>query len=405
MRVRSNKYPDDNSKYTDTTYFDPNDKYLDIGFQRLKLLNLKKYPELSILTKLFVDHNNLTSLPDPSLVPNLTELTAHYNHLKNIPFYPNLTYLNLSHNFFSSLPTSYNNHHCLIHLDCSHNPSFIFDINLRSLKHLYINNCNLTNLPFNLIPSIEVLDCRENNLQSLDNSLTLTEINFSDNSIQTLRLWPQIIHMTADNNKITILESFPLVKDISICCNLLSIVKTSPQLKKLIASDNQITQLNILPQIQLLDLSNNLLKEIKLDSNIIYVSVQFNSINTIVLSDHCLETLKELQIDFSTYINIYEKFQTKITSINVQTNGTKLECILKKFPKIFDQNLIKKIIDGMSKIHFISREKSLKIFSSNLCKKYFPNYDAKNVEILTNTIDRLYYKTIVITLYFNNGEE
>jgi Leucine-rich repeat (LRR) protein len=98
MHARSYKYPDSEDNYVDTTYYDETFKYLDLGYQRLKQLDIKLYPEFSYLKKLFVYHNNLKLLPDPKHLPMIEELTCDSNYLTTIPFYPKLTFLNISNN-------------------------------------------------------------------------------------------------------------------------------------------------------------------------------------------------------------------------------------------------------------------------------------------------------------------
>ncbi len=62
MNVRSHRYPDHDDKYIDTTRYDEEENYLDIGFQRLKIFEIRHYPNLNIIEKLFIDHNNLSVL-------------------------------------------------------------------------------------------------------------------------------------------------------------------------------------------------------------------------------------------------------------------------------------------------------------------------------------------------------
>src|ERR1700747_187170 len=90
-KPRTHRYPrdDEMDTYTDTTYYDYDCEFLDVAYQRLKKysLNTSSYGNI---TTLFIDHNSLTELPNPNLLPNLTILNCSYNNLTNIPLYPKL---------------------------------------------------------------------------------------------------------------------------------------------------------------------------------------------------------------------------------------------------------------------------------------------------------------------------
>ena len=97
MLQRSHKYPDEKTNrygnpasYVDTIRYDAVNKNLDVAYQRLKIFNIMAYPELSVIRSLFIDHNNLTILPEPNVMPHLKELTCSVNKITHVPFYPKL---------------------------------------------------------------------------------------------------------------------------------------------------------------------------------------------------------------------------------------------------------------------------------------------------------------------------
>ena len=170
MRARSWIYPDDpyvtdnpllSNHHTNTTHFNIENKSFDVGFQRLRIFNIdsyiKKYPMFGTLQKLYIDHNNLTELPDPKVVPNLTYLNCSHNKIKYIPLYPKLTFINFANNKILDLSDYHNSQ--LEYIDCGYNMGFSLNFQLPRCKHLYANNIGLTSINFELYPCIEYVDC------------------------------------------------------------------------------------------------------------------------------------------------------------------------------------------------------------------------------------------------------
>ncbi len=64
------------------------------------------------LTYFYCSYNNLTSLPQNMMFPNLTHFYCYYNNLTSLPdnmMFPNLEYFNCNHN---------NLHHIPLHINC-----------------------------------------------------------------------------------------------------------------------------------------------------------------------------------------------------------------------------------------------------------------------------------------------
>src|SRR5271155_1769290 len=156
MRGRSYHYPDpDPDNYTDTTYYDEEEEQLDVAYQRLKIFSLTSYPNISTIKKLFIDHNNLTELPDPEYLPDLTELTCSFNKFKTIPLYPKLTFLDCSNNDITDLSQYHGTK--IKYFDCSNNNGLTLNFSLPHCKQLYINDCGLVSIDLTLMPLLNIL--------------------------------------------------------------------------------------------------------------------------------------------------------------------------------------------------------------------------------------------------------
>lgn len=387
MKSRIYKYPDDLT-YTSTTYYDEEKEYLDLGFQRLK--KIINYPEFSYLKKLFIDHNNLSILPDPSLLPHLSHLTCSFNKLSIIPFYPRLSLLNISNNNISYC-FDYNNSN-LKYFDCSFNP-FIFNIKLEKCIYLFINNCSINKIDLDLIPNIKYLDVSNNNLTELKNS-NLLELDIQNNHFSSLNNYPNLKYLIANNNNISNIKSYPNLLSLEISFNNLIFIPNQNKLKKLIATNNKIEKIGELNEIELIDLSYNNLKNITL-KNPKYISIQFNPINNILLSEQTLINLKELQINYKTYCNIYNIYYDYFEYVSIQVNQEKLKSILNKLENKFDNHVLKYLLISFSKIDFKKKDKQI-----NKMSKYVSKKMNEKKEIFQKIFLKIYYKCIVVILYF-----
>lgn len=408
MHARSYQYPDRSDEYIDTTYYDKNFGYLDLGYQRLKIINIDLYPEFSFLKKLFIDHNNLKNLPDPKYLPYLKQLTCSFNKLTEMPLYPKLTFLNIANNQIINCG-KYNNLD-IRYFDCSHNPGFEFNFYLPSCKHLYINNVNLCTLNLDLIPKLEILDCGNNKLTKLVGGDNLIEINIQSNNIEYLSTWPKLIRLVADCNNIKIIPTYPKLISLTVTYNKLVQIKNQPSLKKIIANNNNINFLGEMPKLKLADLSYNNIARFDVPQQIEYVSLQFNPINNILLSPAVLKTIKELQVNFETYEYVYSEYCQHIKSINIKTNEEKLKQMLNKLSNIFDDKLSEYVFRKFNSIKCNDRTKIL--FNVTL-KLYWNFFSKKNIDTLDKLVQteefqyllcnmtKFYYKTTVITLYFS----
>lgn len=410
IRVRSHRYPRKEEGYINTTYYDKVSGYLDIGFQELRQLNIILYPEFNILKKLFIDHNRLKELPSPKFLPHLEELTCSVNDLVSIPFYPKLNFLNIAYNRIINCGQYHGSN--LTYFDCSHNDKFNFNFCLPCCSQLYINNTGINSIDLNLVPSLKILDCSYNNLKTICGGEKLVEIDLQYNNIINLPIWPKMVRLSANNNELRVLHTYTNLVSAIICYNKIMKIYHQPVLKKLIANDNYITELEIMPELELIDLNNNRLSSLKLSKKVEYVSLQFNPISNLVLDADVLQSIKELQVNFETYKHIYDTYYHNFDSVNVRTNENKLEQILKKISNVFDDSIIHDICKRFKCIKFKERDESIYKITMKIYWHYFcasnnvhtlkELVSTKEFQYLLDIFTKIYYKTIVVTLYFNN---
>lgn len=407
MKARSHKYPDDNGIYTDTTFYDKNDKYFDLGWQRLRRLD--NYNEFSYLRNLFVDHNELIFLPEPSSLPFIEQLNCSYNNLTQIPFYPKLTFLNMSHNKINSCRSYANSH--LKFIDLSFNDRLNIDFRLVDCKHLYITDNKISAINVDLFPNLEFLDCSNNQIKEIQPIPTLIELNIQQNLLTELPSFPKLLRLMADHNQISILKTYPTLLSVNISHNLLTRIDSQPNLTRIQASYNQIKILGQMPKLELIELPYNSIENYEIPPTASFVSLQFNPMVNIELDSRLLSVIKELSINYITFTHFYKKYYNYFDRVEVQVNRDKLVNLLSKLNSIFDEKLTESIFKKLSELKFQDREEILFKISLKLYWKYFStNKSIKNMTDLVNTqqfqflhknISKIYYKTIIVTLYFN----
>ncbi|AGF85305.1 hypothetical protein QJ854_gp477 [Moumouvirus goulette] len=409
MRAKSHRYPDDNNIYTDTTYYDKEENYFDLGYQRLKFINIDSYPEFKFLKKLFINNNKLNKLPDPKYLPHIKELICSNNELYQIPLYPKLIYLDISYN--KIIDCSHYNNSNIKYFDCSFNNGFKLNFNMSLCKQLYINDTKIENINLNYCPNLEVLDCSNNLLKNIEGGNNLIEINIQDNNISSLPIWSKLLRLMANNNSIKYLDTYPELIFLTISYNKLQQINNQPKLKKIIANNNNILKIGNIPNLKFVDLSYNQIKLFDMPNNCKYAYLQFNDFQTVNISNPSIfSKLHELQIDFRTYSKIYDSCQKYISSINIQVSGEKLTLFLTKISNVFNENIIKIIFNKLNSINFPKRQQEITYISYLIFNKYFSQskynklndvLELKEFETLREIILNAYYHNMIITLYFN----
>ena len=411
--LRSHRYPEKkDEEYINSTHYDKDEKCLDLGYQQLKKLILSFYPEFSILKKLFIDHNCLTELPEPKYLPHLEELTCSVNILKTVPFYPKLIFLNFAHNKVTSCELYHNSR--LIYLDCSHNPGLVFSITLPYCTQIYINDNLLDDIDLNLLPKIEVIDCSNNNISNIDNCINLLEINIQHNNMTHLPKWVKLQRLMANDNKIKYLIKYPNLITANVSNNKIIEIHDQPLLKKLIADNNRISKVGLMPNLELIDFTNNNITSYDMPDKVKYISIQFNPITKLDLNTSALQTIRELQINFDTYVHIHSKYYEKFNTVNIKINEEKLETRLKRLNSVFNDAISRMIYRKFNNIDFKNRDKALEQITMRVYWTFYSKSQMGQIEDILNSQEfkqllkifkKFYYDTIVVTLYFNDYED
>lgn len=235
------------------------------------------------LTELNCSHNQLTSLTLSNLV-NLEQAYCYYNQISTLTLnnLPNFRVFVFNNNQLTSLATLTNtNLSNLEHLSCGHNPLTVLNVNSTSFPKLKSLDCrsnqlsslNISNFPdfeglicpsnqltsLNLLnlPNIKVLDCQNNLLSSLDYSQfeTLTNFSGSNNQFTTLPLtnFSDLEVLSCGFNPLTSLSlsnNLPNLYHLSVRTALLTsltLPNNLPSLEVMSCSENLLTSL-VLPQ-------------------------------------------------------------------------------------------------------------------------------------------------------------
>ncbi|CAH6420069.1 Hypothetical protein MVR_LOCUS26 [uncultured virus] len=412
LKGRSHYYPKDKN-WIDTTHYDSTEGSLDLGYQKLKQINTKDYPQFAVLTKLFVDHNELTSLPDPQYMPNLEYLTCKANKLTTIPFYPKLKFLNIAENSIKSC-SLYNNSQ-LEYFDCSHNPDFTFDLRLSVCVHLYIEHVNLKSFNLALVPALQYIDCSNNQLTRLEGiAPQLKELAVSRNNLIELvsGCYPKLEVLIADHNSITELQTFPLLQTLTIDNNELVSIASQPRLTRLSASYNGLNHIGAMPALDFTDLSWNRLRTYSIPDTIEYATLYFNPLTIVTLSPALLTSIKELRINYTTYLNIYKQYYDNFRAIDMQVNSDRLRLLLTRMETELgiSASISNYIYQQFKTLKFRERETELERITVSIYNKTFTLDRTSSMKILRSNPDYikllkdltdLYQCTLMITLYFN----
>lgn len=402
IRVRSHNYLVSNNKYIDTTYYDNDLQSFDLGYQLLKKINV--YPEFSYLKKLFIDHNELTYLPEPIFLPNIEYLNCSNNKLENIPYYDKLVFLDISFNKIKSCK-KYNNSN-LEYYDCGHNNNLKMDFNLQLCKQLYINDNMINELNLRYVPKLEILDCENNIISELivmDHCL-LKELKICNNKIKKLPLINSLITLIADNNNIDILDTYPKIETLNIAYNKLKYIPDQPLMKRIYANNNEINDIGLFPKIEIMDLSNNLIEKIKISDFVKTISLQFNPIKILSLSEDNFINLKEIQTSYNSYKKLYEKYQDKIKYIDIHVNENMLTKTLDKIESmgLCNKEIVNFFKKQIPKIIFCDRDTYFYYISHLIYKKFQIKKINGSEEKMSELISKIYYKNIVASVYFDD---
>lgn len=408
MKLRSHAYPDQELGYVNTTRYDKEEHCLDIGYQRLKILDLAWLATFQNLHKLYLDCNLLTQLPEPHHLPHLTVLSCASNRLFTLPYYVHLEFLNCSYNHLRDIDV-YASASSLIYVDASHNVGLTFHQIWPYCTQLFIQNLQLKQLAAACFPHLIMLDCSHNALKVLPHFQQIIELDCSYNDLNTLPSFAYLKHLRAQHNQFTILSTFAHLETCNVNHNRLKQIHTQPQLKQLFARHNMLTQLPSLARIIHLEVDSNQLHIIQLPSTCQHVLLFDNVITQMELTAHHFATLKELQIDFKLYVILYDTYAAQLESVLVRIHSETLQFCLNVCDWKWTEKMQHQIHKLFNKIVFKKREAQLRQIAKQMTSSYFnvhANIESlSSYEIMHRFLTKLYYKCITITLYFNGYVE
>lgn len=376
-------------EYYDTTHYDQNLKYLDVGFQNLKKFTLRSNLYGSI-TSLFISHNYITLLPEPSLLPHLTHLNCSYNPLLTaIPHYQNLLELFCNH----CPKLTHVNTQTLKILDCS---STLIDISFKApyLKELYCRNCKCESIDGANFKNLEILDAESCNLVSLSR-LNVLEICVANNNLSEIPIIASAVRVNINNNNIKNLSSFPNAEIIEANHNKLTEVSNLLKLKKLSVRSNKIKIINNLPIIEIIDATYNQLTTITKITTLRELYVIENP--SLVIKENIFGSIFTCDMDYKAFIASNLRFITH--HFRIEINKLTLMNLLNKYNERIDPKLLNVVSDTFNKNDFRKHPEMIKQLTDYLYNAiYGKKKSMKNYNLLLMLLQRIYYRSLIIII-------
>ena len=418
MKARSYRFPQ-GEEYTETHQYDEETNMLDVGFQSLRVLKPVLINEYKNLTVLLIDYNELSELPSPDQLPNISRLSACRNKFKTVPFYPTLKEMNISRNQISTLSESYAD--TIHYLDVSHNIGFNLSFCLKICHELYINDCELKTLRLSYIPRVIVLDCSNNKLKNIDvNNVNLSthpmkELDISINEVEILPSIMGLSIINADHNNIINLQTFPKLEDIQIRYNKLRTIANQPYLMKLIAKKNDLISIGKTPSLRHADLCHNKLKNITGLNQLEVLCLNSNPMKDFDLN-MCLTSLKELHVGYELYQKLYDDHHDKFIEIEINPDIEKIDEkleLLSKYEGMYDPETREYIKKKFCHIKFGEHHEtivktSLKVFKRSFMHMYKDvkvirdAIEKKEFKYIMEQINNLYHNTLIVIILLKN---
>ncbi len=275
---------------------------------------------LPSLSRLKLENNQLTSLPDLSPLSSLTQLYCHNNQLTSLPGLSSL----------SSLAVLY----------CSNNPlASLPDLSqLSNLASLWCNNTQLTSLPdLSSLSNLQTLYCAFNQLSSFPDLSSLSNLrnlwcrHNELTSLPDLSLLTNLRSLSFDNNQLTSLPDLSTLSNLTelSCQNnqLTSLpdLSTSTNLTSLQCHNNQLTALPdllALTNLTRLFCPNNQLTnlpDLSTLSNLTELSCYNNQLTNLPDLSHA-ENLTILQCHQNLLTSLPNFPQTNLTNLRCSNN-------------------------------------------------------------------------------------
>lgn len=311
------------------------------------------------ITKMTVDNNHLTELPQPELLPFLEELDCSHNKLTHIPGYK-LKHLTANHNL---LQNYYHISSTVVELCVSENP------NIRLLpaplcKLLMADTCKIKSFDITNFPRLEILSLRENLLTKItggDNGC-MQELDVANNSLSHVPHFKNLSHLDISHNKFkeiphcrnleilfahnNIITHLPItmtcIKQLNVSQNLIKDLPRYPSLNTLIMDHNLCERARLGDHVEFAELSHNRLTEFN-PRNLRECNLSHNNLrilhpganldvlnishNPLMINYHMIDNVSNLRMSWRQFYSVYSKLHQhrRIVFMKHHISGKDLE--------------------------------------------------------------------------------
>lgn len=313
-RLRNHYYNYDTETSIAPIYLDSDRKYLDYGYQGIKVLSTRI--DYSKLVNIDVSNNFLKELSFAA--PHLKYLNASRNQLTSIPLFPKLEVLIATDNQLTGID-NYNNS-ILRQLHISSNEIRVMSINLPQLTNLQMDDCKLKSIDITRYKSLKYASLNNNRLTSIRSHDVVKDLSIENNCLTSLPAFPKGRCIEAKHNMIKNIQ-FGSCKILSISGNALSnlptctslvecylennvsecglTVQDQPNMESLfLTSSNGEITLGKMNKLTTLNISNTSIKSVSFAS----LTTLFCLTNHLVIVQQC--KLTEINCNYKTYLEI-----------------------------------------------------------------------------------------------------
>lgn len=407
---RPSRYPDQAGGYQDITHYSSQSKELDISYQKLKRIDPSHHRVFARLTALYLDHNSLTSLPPPELLPNLQDLDCTSNQILEIPLYPSLQRLVARENCLKSC-TNYDAS-SLTYFDVSYNPGFRFEIHLPHCQYLIATDCQMTTFDLSLVTRIKYLDLSSNRIKRINGQSSLLELAITDNKMTELPETPNLICLFASKNRLTQVPELPHLTTLEISYNLLTHLPSYPSLTRLSADHNMIEKVGSYPRLKEIDLSHNAIPSFTIPDRAVHVSLYYNPLAELEIPTAAQQSLKELKIPFKAYQLVYHQYYESYDSISAVAGRERLHTFMSRLSPPYSEKAVKKMLKRLCEMKFPQRAEGIYRLALETQYEHIRSTTSttpvlkemaktESFKRLVDSLDAIYEKSLVINLYFN----
>ena len=263
------------------------------------------------------------------------------------------------------------------------------------------------------LPSIKYVDVSSNRLREvIGSSETLLELSVSDNRLTSLPETPNLQCLFAESNFLTSLPELSDLTTLEVSKNRLTSLGRYPRLVRLVASHNQISEIGSYPRVTNIELGFNLLESFVTPPRILHASIHFNPIKRIEITPESLAQIKEIQLPFPAYRQIYKEYYDTYESVSVQVARERLDVYLNRLTPPYSPREVQRMIREISLVKFPNRADGVYRVA---IKTYYNHLKAESgtppslreiadsppFQTFLKTLDTFYEKSLLVNMYFN----